>query len=40
MTSEQDQVFGANPKIRRERKIVLLSCFDNDQEENTFTAHI
>ena len=27
-------------KLEEKEKIVLLSCFDNDQEENTFTAHI
>ena len=27
MTSEQDQVFGANQKIGLRKKIVLLSCF-------------
>ena len=28
MTSEQDQVFGANPKIGLRKKRVLLSCFN------------
>ena len=27
-------------KLEEKEKIVLLSCFDNDQEENIFTAHI